>query len=269
MIIIGELINSTRKVISQAVESRDVKAIQKVALDQYNAGAGFIDVNAGTFGKKEADCLKWLVETVQEVADCPCAIDSPNPEALEAALAVHKGDVPLINSISLEKGRFEKLIPIISGTDLKVIALCMSEEGMPKTINDRMKIADKLVNKLVQNRVKVENIFVDPLVQPLSVGSNMGKEFLGAIALIMEKFDGIHTACGLSNISFGLPNRKFLNQIFMVMAITMGLDCVITNPLDKTSMKNIIAAESLSGKDRHCMNYIRSYRSGLFDATAS
>ena len=109
-----------------------------------------------------------LVETVQQVTDTPCAIDSPDPAAIEAALAAHKG-TPMINSISLEKDRYEKLMPIIAGTQMKVIALCMSDEGMPQTVDDRMKIADTLVNGLVKNQVKIENIFVDPLVQPVSV----------------------------------------------------------------------------------------------------
>ena len=180
MIIIGELINASRKAIGAAIEARDAAAIQKVAEDQHAAGANFIDVNAGIFVKKEPEYLAWLVQTVQEVIDGPCAIDSPNPKAIEAALAVHQG-TPMINSISLEKERYENLMPIIAGTDMKVIALCMSDEGMPKTVEDRLKIADRLVNGLLQNNVKMENIFVDPLVQPLSVDDTFGTEFTKAV----------------------------------------------------------------------------------------
>jgi 5-methyltetrahydrofolate--homocysteine methyltransferase len=148
---------------------------------------------------------------------------------------------------------------------MKVIALCMSDEGMPETVDDRMKIADKLVNGLIQNRVKVENIFVDPLVQPMSVNNSFGMEFINAVEQIMHKFEGIHTACGLSNISYGLPVRPFLNQTFMVMAITKGLDGAIVNPLDKKMMANITAAETLAGKDNFCMNYLKAYRAGKFE----
>ena len=263
MIIIGELINASRKAIGAAIEARDAAAIQKVAEDQHAAGANFIDVNAGIFVKKEPEYLAWLVQTVQEVIDGPCAIDSPNPKAIEAALAVHQG-TPMINSISLEKERYENLMPIIAGTDMKVIALCMSDEGMPKTVEDRLKIADRLVNGLLQNNVKMENIFVDPLVQPLSVDDTFGTEFTSAVEQIMQKFEGIHTACGLSNISYGLPVRPFLNQIFMVMAITKGLDGAIVNPLDKKMMANITAAETLAGKDSYCMNYLQAFRAGKF-----
>lgn len=264
MIIIGELINASRKAIGSAIEAQDAAAIQKVAQDQHAAGANFIDVNAGIFVKKEPEYLAWLVQTVQEVVDGPCAIDSPNPKAIEEALAVHQG-TPMINSISLEKERYENLMPIIAGTDMKVIALCMSDEGMPKTVEDRLKIADKLVNGLLQNNVKLENIFVDPLVQPLSVDDTFGTEFINSVEQIMQKFEGIHTACGLSNISYGLPVRPFLNQTFMVMAITKGLDGAIVNPLDKKMMANITAAETLAGKDSYCMNFLQEFRAGKFE----
>ncbi len=265
MIIIGELINASRKAIEAAIKAQDAAAIQKVAKDQAEAGADYIDVNAGVFVGQEPEYLKWLVETVQAAVDKPCAIDSPDPAAVEAALAVHKG-TPMINSISLEKERYEKLMPIIAGTDMKVIALCMSDKGMPKTVDDRMQIAEEMIEGLVKNNVKVENIFVDPLVQPISVENTFGMEFINAIEKIVTAYPGIHTACGLSNISYGLPARKFMNQTFMTMAIAKGLDGAIINPMDRRMMANIIAAEALAGKDGFCMKYITAFRAGMFDA---
>ena len=264
MIIIGELINASRKAIGAAIEAEDAEVIQKVATDQAEAGANFIDVNAGIFVGKEPEYLNWLVRQVQAVTDTPCAIDSPDPKAIEAALEVHQG-TPMINSISLEKERYENLMPIIAGTDMKVIALCMSDEGMPETVEDRMKIADKLVNGLLQNNVKMENIFVDPLVQPLSVNNTFGMEFINSIEQIVETFKGIHTACGLSNISYGLPGRKYVNRAFMIQAIAKGLDGAIVNPLDKGMMGAIVTAEALAGKDNFCMNYLKAFRGGLLD----
>jgi len=264
MIIIGELINASRKAIKAAIEAQDVDAIQKVAKEQAEAGADYIDVNAGIFVGKEPEYLKWLVETVQGVTDRPCALDSPDPVAIETALSVHKG-TPMINSISLEKDRYEKLMPVINGTDMKVIALCMSDSGMPQTVDDRMKIADELINGLLKNNVSVENIFVDPLVQPVSVNNTFGVEFINAIEKIVQTYPGIHTACGLSNISYGLPARKFMNQTFMTMAIAKGLDGAIINPLDKKMMANIIAAEALAGKDNFCMHYLKAFRAGLLE----
>jgi cobalamin-dependent methionine synthase I len=263
MIIVGELINASRKTIAEAIEKQDAAAVQKVAGDEIQNGADFIDVNAGVFVDKEPQYLRWLVSTVQSTADAPCSIDSPDPKAIEAALAVHKGTA-MINSISLEEKRYQDLLPIVAGTDLKVVALCMSDAGMPQTADDRMTIADKLVNGLVQNNVKIENIYVDPLVQPVATDTRFGVEFLKAIEQIMTTFKGIHTLCGLSNISYGLPERKFINQTFMIMAIAKGLDGAIVNPLDKRMMANIIAAEMLLGKDEYCGNYLTAFREDRF-----
>ena len=132
MIIIGELINASRKIIGKAIEEKDTETIIKIAKDQAEAGADYIDVNAGIFEGKESEYLKWLVQIVQQETDKPCSIDSPDPLAIDAALSVHQG-VPIINSISLEKERYKKIISIIAGSDIKVIALCMSDEGMPQT----------------------------------------------------------------------------------------------------------------------------------------
>lgn len=264
MIIVGELINASRKNIAAAIENKDVEAIQTIARDQHAYGADYIDVNAGVFVNKEADYLKWLVETVQAEVDTPCCIDSPDPKAIEAALAVHNG-TPMINSISLEKERYEALLPIVSETEFKIVALCMSDKGMPQTVDERLAIADELVNNLVKKNVALENIYVDPLVQPLSTDVRFGIEFLNSIEIIMKTFPGIHTVCGLSNISYGLPERKFLNQTFMVMAIIKGLDGAIVDPLDKKMMAAIIAGEALAGKDEWCANYLAAYREKKFE----
>jgi len=264
MYIVGELINASRKKIETAIGDGDSTYIKEVAADQDKAGADFIDVNAGIFGDQEADYLRWLVENVQSVTDKPCCIDSPDPKAIEAALAVHQGPTPMVNSISLEKNRWNNLLPVLTGTDLRVVALCTSDDGVPETADERLKIADKLINGLVRNGIRVEDIFVDPLVQPLATDSTYGMEFINAIELIMTEFPGIHTVCGLSNISYGLPERKFLNQTFVIMAITKGLDCAIIDPLDKRMMGVIKAAEALCGRDEYCLNYIRTYRADHF-----
>lgn len=263
MIVVGELINSSRKAIGAAIEAQNVQEIQKVAVDQAKAGANYIDVNAGIFVGKEAEYLKWLVEIVQRVVDIPCCIDSPDPKCVEQALAVHKG-IAMVNSISLEKDRYDALLPIVAGTELKVVALCMSDEGMPETTEDRIKIADKLINSLTKNNVPIDNIYVDALVQPVATSDRFGIEFLDAIQTIVTNYPGVHTICGLSNISYGLPNRKFMNQMFAVMGIAKGLDGLIINPLDKAMMASIVTAETLAGRDNFCVNYLEAYRSDAF-----
>ena len=259
MIIVGELINASRKAIAAAIESQDAEKIRQIARQQAENGADYIDVNAGVFVGRETDYLKWLVATVQEAVETPCCIDSPDPAAIEAALELHRGTA-MLNSISLEKERYEALLPIVAGTDLKVIALCMSDEGMPETTDARLEIADRLVNGLVQSNVPLENIYVDPLVQPISTNQEFGVAFLEAIGEILERFAGIHTICGLSNISYGLPERALLNQTFMAMAIGRGLDGAIVDPLNRRMMATIYAAEALAGRDEYCGRYLTAYR---------
>jgi len=259
MQIVGELINASRKAVGQAITEQDATFIQGLAKSQNEKGACFIDVNAGVFVDKEVDYLKWLVEIVQAEVDAPCCIDSPDPSAIEAALSVHKGTA-MINSISLEKDRYEKLIPLVAGTDLKIIALCMSDRGMPETTEERLEIAEKLVNELVRNNVAIDNIYVDPLIQPVSTTIQYGIACLDAIDRLMQTLTGCHTFCGLSNISYGLPVRKLLNRTFVSMAIAKGLDAVIINPLDKLMTSTITAASALSGQDDYCMDYIKAYR---------
>lgn len=263
MVIVGELINSSRKAIAAAIEDQDTGKIQKVAQDELAAGAHYIDVNAGIFVGKEAEYLKWLVKVVQEAVDAPCCIDSPDPKCVEQALTVHKGTA-MINSISLEKDRYDALLPVIAGTDLKIVALCMSDDGMPETMEDRLKIADKLINNLVKNKIPLDNIFVDALVQPVATNDTFGIEFLDAVQAINHNFPRVHTICGLSNISYGLPNRKFMNQIFAVMGVAKGLDSLIINPLDKAMMASIITAETLAGLDNFCCSYLEAHRREAF-----
>ncbi len=264
MLVVGELINASRKAIGEAIKAQDAEYIKQVAKDEYEAGADFIDVNAGIFVGKESEYLKWLVETVQEAVDAPCCIDSPDPKAIEAALSVHKG-IAMINSISLEKERYEALIPVVAGTDLKVVALCMSDEGMPETMDARLRIAEKLIDGLVKNNVKLENIYVDPLVQPVSTNNTFAVEFINSVEAIMTRFKGVHTICGLSNVSYGLPVRKFMNHAFAIMAIGKGLDGLIINPLDKMMMASLVTAEALAGRDDYCVNYLKAFRNKQFD----
>jgi cobalamin-dependent methionine synthase I len=264
MLIVGELINASRKAIRDVIEKQDGDAIVAIARDQKANGADYIDVNAGIFVGKEADYLKWLVTTVQGSVDSPCCIDSPDPRAIEAALSVHHGQA-MINSISLEKDRFETLLPVVAGSGSKVVALCMSDEGMPQTADQRLAIAERLINALVKQKVPLEIIYVDPLVQPVATSNHFGMEFLNAIERITSTFKGVHTMCGLSNISFGLPERKFINQVFMTMAITKGLDGAIVNPLDKRMMACIIGAEMLLGRDAYCVKYLKGYREKKFE----
>ncbi|MCU0560428.1 MAG: methyltetrahydrofolate cobalamin methyltransferase [Desulfobacterales bacterium] len=265
MLIVGELINASRKAVRELIETKNAEALVALAREQQAHGADYIDVNAGVFVGREPELLTWLVASVQGSLEAPCCIDSPDPKAIAAALAVHKGTA-LINSISLEKERYDALLPLVAESRSNVVALCMSDEGMPETADQRLGIADRLVNGLVKSGVPLGNIYVDPLVQPVATNNAFGVEFLQAIERITQAFPGVHTMCGLSNISFGLPERRFINQTFMVMAIARGLDGAIVNPLDQRMMACITTAETLMGRDAYCMGYLKAFRAGKLAA---
>jgi len=261
MIIIGERLNTSRKGLEEAVESRNEEFLASIAKSQVENGAHYLDVNCGTRIRSEVEDLTWLTQFVQSVVDAPLAIDSPNPAAAEAALEVHKGK-PIINSISGEKERYANFIPLVKKHNCGVVALCMDDSGMPETADQKLAIARELVKKLNDDGVANEDIYLDPLVQPVSSNQEFGRYFLEAVRRIMAEFPDIHTTCGLSNISHGLPKRKALNQAFMVMAIAAGLDTAIADPNDTGLMQAITIAEALLGKDDFCANYLEAFRAG-------
>jgi len=262
MIIVGEKINTSRKSIATAVENRDAKFIVKVAQAQVDAGAAYIDVNAGTLLERETEALCWLVQTVQGAIDIPLSLDSPNPIALTEAMKLHVGE-PMINSISLEKDRLNALLPIVASQACSVVALCMAETSMPTTTEERINVGSELIDKLNGSGVPLDKIYVDPLVQPVSVDTNMGLATLGAISQIMSKYAGVNTICGLSNISYGLPERKLINRNFLALAIAHELNAAILDPTDNLLMATMYTVEMLMGKDEYCGNYIDAYEKGI------
>ncbi len=267
MIIVGEKINTSRKAISEAVEKKDAAAIHAVARAQADAGADYIDVNAGTFLEKELELLPWLVETVQSEVALPLCLDSPNPEALKRAMKVHRGK-PLINSISLEKDRYDTLLPVVSENECRVVALCMAQTSMPTTADERISVAGELIEGLTAAGVAPEDIFVDPLVQPVSVDVRMGPAVMEAIAGVADRFPGVGTICGLSNISYGLPARRLINRHFLGLAIAKGLSAAILDPTDAEIMSALAAVNMLLGKDEYCSQYIEAFERGLFAKNA-
>ena len=252
MLVIGERINATRKKIGEAVQNFDAEHIKAEAVKQVEAGAHIIDVNGGIPGR-ETEFLLWLVNLVQEVVDVPLCLDSADAAAIEAALP-KCNQPPMINSITFEKDRLEKMTPLAREHGAKVIALCMSDEGIG--------IAGRLVDRLTGDGVPLENIHVDPCVFPISTGSEVGTYVLDAIGWIHSQWPGIHTICGASNVSFGLPVRKLLNSVFLPMLIARGLDSAIIDPCNKLVRANLLAAEALAGRDEFCTSYIAAFRAG-------
>lgn len=262
MIIVGEKINTSLKGVPEAVKNRDKNFIQKRAIEQAQNGADYIDVNCGTLIDQEEEALAWLVKTVQEVVDKPLCLDSPNPAALAAALGLHKGK-PIINSITAEKDRYERILPLVKQYNAGIVALVMDDEhGMPADAATRIKVGNRLVEMLIKDGVPAEDIYVDPLVQPISSNGEMALVVLETIKGIKAAHPEVHFMCGLSNVSYGLPKRALLNRTFLTMCMMAGLDGAILDPGDKELMAVIYAAEALLNKDKFTKNYLKAYREG-------
>jgi len=260
MLIIGEKLNSTRKEVRQAIANKDKAFLQKLASDQANAGADYLDINTGAFPAEEVKLMEWLVQAVQEVVSIPLAIDSANPRALQAGLKLHKNGTPIINSITSEQARFEKVLPLVIEYQAAVIALAIGDEGIANTAQQRLEVARKLINALCNGGLEQQRIYLDPLIQPVGVQNDSGWIALSVIRRVKQEFPQIKTTCGLSNISFGLPERGKLNRTYLAMAMAAGLDSAILDPLDRELMDVIRTAEVLLGRDSFCKNYIKSFR---------
>ena len=265
MVIVGEKINTSLKGITEAIKAKDKEFIQELAVRQSKQGSDYIDVNCGTLIDVEEEMLPWLVEIVQEVVDKPCCIDSPNPKALEAALKVHKG-VPMINSITAEKSRYDDVIKLVKQYDAKIVALLIDDaNGISPSDEVRTKIGTELINKMHEDGVPYENMYIDPLIQPISTDSNMGLVALNTIANIKQNFPEVHFMCGLSNISFGLPTRGLLNRTYLAMCMHAGLDGAVLDPGNSKMMSMIFAGEALLNKDRFTKKYLKAHRKGLLE----
>ncbi len=261
MLIIAERINSSRKSIYQAIAGRDADFIRNEAGNQDQAGGDYIDVNAGAFVDSEAEHLKWLVDTVQAVTDKPLCLDSPDPGVIRAVLPL-VDKTPMINSITLEPSRLESLLPLVVESKAKVIGLCQSEGTMADTADQKVELAEQLVQKALEAGLPLDDLYLDPLVYPLGTNTRSASATLEAIARIMANHPGVHTTCGLTNVSHGLPSRKLINRTFLVSAITRGLDSAILDPTDPQLYGALSAALAVNGKDDFCMRYITDFRAG-------
>ena len=261
MQIIGEKINSSIPSVYSAIGKKDAAYIQKLAIDQVSAGADVIDVNAGAFFDEEVELLPWLVEIVQSVVDLPLCIDSPNPIALGKALAVTKQKA-IVNSISLEQERYESVLPLIKKHGSSIIALCMGDKGIPGTAEERFQIAQEIVVRLSNDGIYLSDIYIDVMCQPIGTDGLSGKATLDTVKAVMRNIPGVHTTCGLSNVSFGLPKRRLLNQAFAVSLAVNGMDAFFIDPLDERIMSLLLATETILGKDEYCCNYIEASRAG-------
>lgn len=265
MLLIGELINCTRQRVGAATAARSAAVIESVARQQVAAGADVLDVNGGLPGQ-EAEALTWLVGVVQGVTDRRLCLDSCDPAALAAALPLCHVP-PIINSIEL--ARFDAVTPLVTEYGAGVIALAMGPAGPPSGVEERVENAARIVDRLTAAGVSLQDIYLDPCVMPVSTIGDGGAAVAECITQVRGRYPGIHTVAGLSNVSFGLPLRKLLNQVFLALLLSRGLDCVIADPTDRQLMATLRAAAALLGHDEYCMEYIKAFRSGLLEPVAA
>jgi cobalamin-dependent methionine synthase I len=262
--IIGEKINGTRQRVAQAIADRDSDFIQDLARQQAEAGSAWLDINAGTHPKQEPDDLVWLIDTVQAVVDTPLCLDSANPAALAVAIKT-VNQTPMINAISGEPDRLAGILPLVAEHNCRVIALAMDAKAIPDTSDARVAIVHKVMAATRSAGVPEEHVYVDPLAMTISTNIQSGQIFFETMRAAHAVYPQVHFTAGLSNISFGLPARSYINRAFMTLALAAGLDSAILDPLDQELKATLLAAELVLGRDRHCLNYTRAYRAGVFD----
>jgi cobalamin-dependent methionine synthase I len=262
--IIGEKINGTRKRVQQAIIERDAKFIQELALSQAASGADWLDANAGTAPQREPEDLVWLVESIQAVTDTPICLDSANPAALETAIKVVK-KTPMINSISAEPHRLTGVLPLVAQYKTPAIALAMDEKGIPKTKEDRLSVIRRLLGETRKLGIADSSLYFDPLAMTIATGQDNGMVFFDTIRSIRAEFPEVHITCGLSNISFGMPARAYINRIFLTLSMQAGLDSAICDPNEHEIKTTMIATELLLNHDKHCLKYTKAFRAGVFN----
>ena len=259
MIIIGEKINGTIPSVKKAIEARDEAFIRSLAIKQAEAGADYIDVCAGTAPALEVETLKWLMDIVQDAVDKPLCIDRPNPETIEQVFQ-YAQKPGIINSVSEEGNKCEIIFPLIEGTDWQVIALTCDDNGIPKDVETRVDIAKRMIEKAQKYGIKNERIHIDPLVIALSTDNDSVRKFVGTIESLKKLYPDVKVTSGLSNISFGMPLRKVINQNFLTIAVFAGMDSAIMDPCNREMITTLYAAEALAGRDRFCRRFSNAYR---------
>jgi 5-methyltetrahydrofolate--homocysteine methyltransferase len=258
-VIIGERINPTgRKKLAAEMAAGDFSRVAADALAQVEAGAKVLDVNAGVPGGDEPAIMRQVVQMILDTVDVPLCFDSPNPAALEAALEIYPGKA-LINSTTGEKAALERVLPLAKKYGAAVIALASDERGPIQDPQARLEIARQIVHSAADYGIPVEDLVFDPLVMTVSTDSKTGKVTLDTIDLLRREL-GVNFTGGLSNVSFGLPDRPVLNATFMTMAIMQGLNSAITNPLEETVSTAILAADLFMGVDVFGGRWIKAYR---------
>lgn len=253
--IIGERINPTgKKRFKEALLNNDMDYIMGQAIEQIEGGADILDVNVGLPEIDEKEMMVRTIKNLQGIVDVPLQIDSTKPEVLEAALRVYNGK-PIINSVNGEEETLERILPLVKKYGAAVIGLALDENGIPKTAEGRVEIAKRILDKALKLGIKKENIVIDCLTLTVSAEQAQAKETLKAMSIVRDEL-GLKNVLGVSNISFGLPNRELVNKTFLTMALTMGLDLPIINPNVSSMVWAVKTYNVLADIDKNSMEFI-------------
>lgn len=258
MIIIGEKLNGSIPSVAKAIAEKDADLIRERARMQAEAGATFLDVCASVEEAVEVETLKWMIDLVQEVTDTPICVDSPSARSCVAAIPFCKRP-GLINSVTLEGDKIDTIFPVIADTDWECVALLCDNDGIPDSVERRMKIFFGIMEKAKQYGIAPSRLHIDPLVVTLGTDQTALTVFADCCRRIKYEYPEIHITSGLSNISFGLPVRKNINQAFMVLAMNAGMDSAIVDPTNKNMIGMIYATNALLERDEYCLQYIDKF----------
>ncbi|MBR2343116.1 MAG: homocysteine S-methyltransferase family protein [Clostridia bacterium] len=254
-ILIGERINPTgKKRFKEALKSRDIDYILREGISQEEKGVHILDVNVGLPDIDEVEMLKTAVCELQAIIDLPLQIDTSDPMAMETALRRYNGKA-MINSVSGKQESMEAIFPLAKKYGGLVVALTLDEKGIPETAEERVDIARRILAEAEKHGIDKKDIIFDPLALTISADKNAAKETLRAVGLIRTEL-GCHTSLGISNVSFGLPERDIINGAFFDLALGQGLSAAIMNPYSQEMMKTYYSYRALSGLDDNCTEYI-------------
>ncbi len=256
--IIGERINPTgKKKFKEALKDNNIDYVLNEAINQQEAGADILDVNVGLPEIDEEKVMVNVIKEIQSIINIPLQIDSSSAKVIETASRLYNG-IPIINSVNGKKEVMDEIFPIVKKYGACVIGLTLDENGIPEKAEERVDIAQKIINTAKEYGIPKEKIIIDCLVLTASAQQKEVMETIKAIRMVKEKF-GVATTLGVSNVSFGLPNRELLNQTYLVMALTEGLDAPIINPNNKIIIDTINAYRVLINEDNDANNYIKNY----------
>jgi len=256
-VLIGERINPTGKEkLTEALKAGDMEIVRKEALAQVQAGADMLDVNVGAFGIDEVSLLPKAVKAVMETVDVPLCLDSSNPDAMEAALKVYEGKA-LVNSVTCEGQSLKRILPLVKEHGAAVIGMVQDEDGIPKDAERRIRIAHKIVQKVEAAGISREDLVIDCLAFAVGAEPSSGVAVMEAIRRIKAEL-GVNMTLGGSNVSYGLPDRRLINNAFVAMAVAAGVTCPIVDVAKVRSI--VLAADLVLGRDRRSRRYIEAYR---------